>query len=55
MKEIKAFIRSSKVETVMDGLHEIGVDSLTITEVMAMGRGMMDPWHYKYSIECIEH
>ena len=54
MKEIKAFIRTSKVETVLDGLHEIGVDALTIIDVMALGRGMLDPKHYKYSIECVD-
>lgn len=50
-KEIKAYIRTSKVETVLQGLHDIGIDTLTIIDVIALGRGMMDSKHYKYSIE----
>ena len=54
MKEIKAYIRTTKVENVISGLHEIGVDNMTVIDVMALGRGMVDPKHYKYSIECVE-
>ena len=54
MKEIKAYIRTSKVETVLQNLHDIGIDALTIIDVMALGRGMMDPKQYKYSVECVD-
>ncbi|MFQ6608559.1 MAG: P-II family nitrogen regulator [Fidelibacterota bacterium] len=54
MKEIKAYIRCSAVERVIQALHKIGVENLTVIDVMALGKGMIDPDHYKYSIECVE-
>ena len=57
MKAIKAYIPTSKVETVLQGLHDIGIDILTTINVMAVGRGKMDPKQidkdlYEYSIKC---
>lgn len=57
MREIKAYLRTSKVETVLQGLHDIGIDVLTTINVMAVGRGKMDPKQidkdlYEYSIKC---
>ncbi|MFQ6675552.1 MAG: P-II family nitrogen regulator [Fidelibacterota bacterium] len=54
MKEIKAYIKCSKVENVINGLHRIGVENLTVIDVMALGSGMIDPRQIKYSIECVE-
>ncbi|MFQ6676336.1 MAG: P-II family nitrogen regulator [Fidelibacterota bacterium] len=54
MKEIKAYIRCSRVEHVIRGLHSIGVENMTVIDVMALGKGMVDPDHFKYSIECVE-
>lgn len=54
MKEIKAYIRCSRVEDVIHALREIGVDNMTVIDVMALGKGLMDPQHFKYSIDCVE-
>ncbi len=54
MKEIKAYIRCSAVERVIQALHKIGAENLTVIDVMALGKTMIDPDHYKYSIECVE-
>ncbi|MFQ6606548.1 MAG: P-II family nitrogen regulator [Fidelibacterota bacterium] len=54
MKEIKAYIRCSKVELVITALRTIGIENLTVVDVMALGKGMIDPDKYKYSIECVE-
>lgn len=54
MKEIKAYIKCHRVEGVIQGLHEIGVENLTVIDVMALGTGMVDPKQYKYSIECVD-
>jgi len=54
MKEIKAYIRCSKVEEVITALRTIGIENLTVVDVMALGKGMIDPEKYKYSIECVE-
>ncbi len=54
MKEVKAYIKSYKVENVINGLHEIGIENMTVIDVMALGKSMVDPEHYKYSIECVE-
>ncbi|MFQ6609367.1 MAG: P-II family nitrogen regulator [Fidelibacterota bacterium] len=54
MKEIKAYIRCSKVDEVISALREIGIENMTVIDVMALGKGMFDPEHYKYSIECVE-
>jgi nitrogen regulatory protein P-II 1 len=54
MKEIKAYLRCSKVDDVINGLHTIGVENMTVIDVMALGKGLVDPERYKYSIECVE-
>lgn len=54
MKEIKAYIRCSKVDAVILAMKSIGIHNMTVIDVMALGRGMIDQAHYKYSIECID-
>ncbi|NOZ75051.1 MAG: P-II family nitrogen regulator [FCB group bacterium] len=54
MKEIKAYIRCTKVDEVILALKAIGIHDMTVIDVMALGRGMIDQDHYKYSIECID-
>lgn len=54
MQEVKAYVRCSKVEDVLEGLRKLGIDNMTVIDVMALGKGMVDPRRYKYSIECIE-
>ncbi len=54
MKEIKAYIRCSKVDNVIQALKSIGIQNMTVIDVMALGRGMVDQQHFKYSIDCIE-
>lgn len=54
MREIKAYIRCSKVDNVLSKLEAIGIQNITVIDVMAMGRGMVDKKHYKYSIDCID-
>ncbi len=54
MKEIKAYVRCTKVDEVILALKEAGFHNMTVIDVMALGRGMVDKHHYKYSIECID-
>lgn len=54
MKEIKAYIRCQKVEETIMALEKIGIQNMTVIDVMALGKGMLDQEHYKYSIECVE-
>ena len=54
MKEIKAYIKYFNVENVIQGLHAIGIENMTVIDVMALGKSMVDPKDYKYSIECVE-
>lgn len=54
MKEIKAYIRCLKVDEVISALKDIGIENMTVIDVMALGKGMFDPENYKYSIECVE-
>lgn len=42
MREIKAYIRCSKVDNVLSKLEAIGIQNITVIDVMAMGRGMVD-------------
>ena len=30
------------------------MENMTIIDVMALGKSMIDPEHYKYSIECVD-
>lgn len=54
MNEIKAYIRVSKVEAVINGLHKIGIENMTVIDIMALGKGLVDPKHYQYSIELVQ-
>ena len=54
MFEVKAYLRTVKVEPVVRALEAIGVRNLTVIDVMAVGPGLMDPRSYKYSIACVE-
>ncbi len=54
MFEVKAYLRTIKVEPVVKALEAIGVRNLTVIDVMAVGPGLMDPQSYKYSISCVE-
>src|SRR5678815_3002893 len=38
MKKIEAIIKPFKLEEVKDGLHEIGIQGMTVTEVKGFGR-----------------
>jgi len=53
MKEIKAYIRCEKAETVVHALEDAGVNGVTLIDVMAVGQNI-DPKNYKYSIGCVE-
>ena len=50
MREIKAYIRPERVETVVTELSDAGVEHLTITHVRAFGSGV-DPGHRNMSLE----
>lgn len=54
MKEIKAYIRCQKVEKTIAALEKIGIQNMTVIDVMALGKGMLDQEQYKYSIQCVE-
>ncbi|MCF7802546.1 MAG: P-II family nitrogen regulator [Candidatus Marinimicrobia bacterium] len=54
MKEIKAYIRTKKVEKTIHALERIGIQDLTVIDVMALGQGMLDREQYKYSMEFVE-
>lgn len=51
MKEIKAYIKCSRVERVVPGLEEIGVENMTVIDVMALGKGMVGYDQHQYPIE----
>ncbi|RMF58359.1 MAG: P-II family nitrogen regulator [Calditrichaeota bacterium] len=53
MKEIKAYIRCQKAEEVIEALEAIGVDDITLIDVMGVGV-LADPRQAKYSIKCVE-
>ncbi len=53
MKEIKAYIRCQKAEEVIDALEKIGIEGITLIDVMGVGR-LADPQTAKYSIKCVE-
>lgn len=53
MKEIKAYIRCQKAESVIEALEKIGVDDITLIDVMGVGI-LADPKQSKYSIKCVE-
>ena len=48
MKEIKAYIRCQKAEKVIEVLENIGINDITLIDVMGVGI-LADPQHAKYS------
>ena len=54
MKEIKAYIRIFKVENVINKLYEIGIENMTVIDIMAIGKGLVDPQKTNYSIELVQ-
>lgn len=52
MKEIKAFIRKRKSEEVVDALEAIGIDRMTLIDVMGIGR--TDPEQSHFSVRLAE-
>jgi nitrogen regulatory protein P-II 1 len=54
MKLIKAMIRPSKLDSVRDGLLEVGVDGFTIIEAVGVGRGKWTDEAFATE-ECIEN
>ncbi|WP_456429794.1 P-II family nitrogen regulator [Rhodocaloribacter sp.] len=53
MKEVKAYLRCPKVETVIEALEENGITGITVIDVMGLGQ-LADPHASKYSIKCVE-
>lgn len=53
MKEIKAFIRASKTESVLEKLGMLGIDGITLGEVMGLG-ALADPRNARYSIAAVK-
>jgi len=54
MKEIKAYIRVFKVENVINKLYEIGIQNMTVIDIMALGKGLIDIEKSHYSIELVQ-
>ena len=54
MKEVKAFIRSSKAEAVIEALHDLGVADITLIDVMGVGHHLVDPQQARYSIHLVK-
>ncbi|OGC06042.1 hypothetical protein A2V82_08260 [candidate division KSB1 bacterium RBG_16_48_16] len=53
MKAVKAYIRTVKVNEVVQALEETGVCDMTVIDVMAVGR-QADPKNVKFSIALME-
>ncbi|MEX2400517.1 MAG: P-II family nitrogen regulator [Rhodothermales bacterium] len=53
MKEIKAYVRCEKVDEVIDALERVGIEGITVIDVMGLGV-LADPHSSKYSMECVE-
>jgi nitrogen regulatory protein PII len=53
MKEIKAYIRCQKAEEILNALEKIGINDITLIDVMGVG-ALADPKTAKYSIKCVE-
>lgn len=53
MKEVKAYLRCQKVEEVIEALDQLGVNGITLIDVMGLG-AMADPHTSKYSMRCVE-
>jgi len=54
MKAVKAYLRSQKVEEVVQALEKTGIDGMTVVDVMGIGTTLADRHTAKYSIECVE-
>ncbi len=54
MKAVKAYLRCQKVEAVIEALEAIGIDGMTVIDVMGMGTTLADRHTAKYSFECVE-
>jgi nitrogen regulatory protein P-II 1 len=52
MKEVKAFIRKRKSEEVVDALEAIGIDRMTMIDVMGIGH--TDPNQTQFSVRIAE-
>jgi nitrogen regulatory protein P-II 1 len=53
MKEVKAYIRCQKAESVIEALEAMGVQGITLIDVMGVGQ-LADPHSAKYSVQCVE-
>ena len=53
MREIKAYIKVSKVKAVINGLHRMGIENMTVFDIISLGKGLVVPKHYQYSIEIV--
>lgn len=53
MKEIKAFIRASKAEEVIQALEAMNVCDITLIDVMGIGTHLSDPDQAKYSVQLV--
>lgn len=53
MKEIKAYVRKQKADTVISKLEEAGVKGMTVIDVAALA-GWADKESYSYSIQYVE-
>ena len=53
MKEVKAYVRCQKVESLIDALEAAGIHGMTVIDVMGLGT-LADPVSAKYSIRCVE-
>lgn len=53
MKEVKAYVRCQKVESVITSLKEEGIDGVTLIDVLGIG-SYSDPKTEKDSFECVE-
>jgi len=54
VKEVKAFIRCSKAEKVVEELDKLGIADITLIDVMGVGLHLADPNKAKYSIKCVQ-
>ncbi len=53
MKEIKAYVRSERVNDIIQALEKAGVKGMTLIDVMAVGQNI-DPKNYKFSMSLVE-
>ncbi len=53
MKEIKAYVRTDRVNDIIQALEKAGVNGMTLIDVMAVGANI-DPQNYKFSMSLVE-